>query len=129
MPRYLRVILIILWKSKKTFWIYQLKRLKKFRKLLMVWIRKSLNLIWQLRTFYISMSSTNLERFIVILSKYITNINRALKDITDFIHKDNKELIITTNKVVATSNFNTIKNYIKNVDVVDTNKIISLRFS
>jgi len=75
------------------------------------------------------MSSTNLERFIVILSKYITNINRALKDITDFIHKDNKELIITTNKVVATSNFNTIKNYIKNVDVVDTNKIISLRFS
>lgn len=129
MPRYLRVILIILWKSKKTFWIYQLKRLKKFRKLLMVWRRKSLNLIWQLRTFYISMSSTNLERFIVILSKYITNINRALKDITDFIHKDNKELIITTNKVVATSNFNTIKNYIKNVDVVDTNKIISLRFS
>jgi len=75
------------------------------------------------------MSSTNLERFIVILSKYITNINRALKDITDFIHKDNKELIITTNKVVTTSNFNTIKNYIKNVDVVDTNKIISLRFS
>ena len=70
----------------------------------------------------------------VILSKYIVNINRVLKNIksdvvADFIHKDNKELIITTDKVVATSDLNTIKNYIKNIDVVNSNKIISPRLS
>lgn len=80
----------------------------------------------------ILMSSTNSERFIVILSKHIANINRVLKDIkldimANFIYKDNRGLIITTNKVVATSNLNIIKSYIKNVNVVNLNKIMSLK--
>jgi len=80
----------------------------------------------------ILMSSTNSERFIVILSKHIANINRVLKDIkldimANFIYKDNRGLIITTNKVVATSNLNIIKSYIKNVNVVNLNEIMSLK--
>ena len=54
----------------------------------------------------ILISSTNSERFMVISSKYVANINRMLRDIksdiiADFIHKDNKGLVITTNKVVV----------------------------
>ena len=45
----------------------------------------------------------------------------------NFIQADNKGLIITTNKVTSISNLNTIENYIKNIDVVDSNNVISLR--
>ena len=70
------------------------------------------------------MSSTNSDRFIALLSKHITNINRTLKNIksevvVDFIYKDYRGLvIITTNKVIANSDLNTIENYIKNVGVM-----------
>jgi len=36
--------------------------------------------------------------------------------------------MIITNKIVANSNFRVIENYIKNVDEVDTSKVISLDF-
>ena len=65
-------------------------------------------------------------------SKYIANINRALKYIksdimADFLWKDNKVLVITTNKVAAMLDLNTIKNYIKNIDIVNLNDIMSPR--
>jgi len=76
------------------------------------------------------MSTNNSESFITILSKHVTNINRALKNIkseviTDFIWKNHRGLIITTNKVVADSDLNTIKN----IDVVNSEDIMSLRLS
>ena len=42
---------------------------------------------------------------------------------------DNRDLVITTNKVVVTLDLNTIKKYIKNVDVVNTNEVMSLKLS
>jgi len=65
---------------------------------------------------------------------YISNINRLLKRVkskisVDFIWSDNKRLFITTNKVAATSDLNIVKKYIKNLNNVDFNDIISLRLS
>jgi len=43
----------------------------------------------------------------------------------DFIWADQRGLTITTNKVVSMLDFNTIKKYIKNVDVVDSKDVIA----
>jgi len=82
----------------------------------------------------IFMSLGNSNKFIVLSNEHVSNINKALKDIksdvlADFIQADNKGLIITTNKVISTSNLSIIKKYIKNIDVVDSNNILSLRRS
>ena len=68
----------------------------------------------------------------VLSNKHVANINRALKDIksdvmTDFIRADSRGLMITINKVASTSYLNTIENYIKNIDVVDSNNVMSPR--
>ena len=80
----------------------------------------------------IPISSNNLEKIMAMSSKYIANINRALKYIksdimADFLWKNNKVLVITTNKVAAMLDLNTIKNYIKNIDIVNLNDIMSPR--
>ena len=59
----------------------------------------------------ISISTNNAKTIISQANKYISNINRLLKDVksnvsADFIYSDNKEVIITTNKVVAASDLN-----------------------
>jgi len=46
----------------------------------------------------------------------------------DFIQADNRKLIITTNKVAVISDLNIIENYIKNINVVDSNEVMSPRF-
>ena len=43
----------------------------------------------------------------------------------DFIHSNNKEVVITTNKAVATSNLNIVEKYLKELNNVDFNDIIS----
>lgn len=75
---------------------------------------------------------TNRFIFIMISNKHIENINRALKSIksdvmANFIWADHKEVVITTNKIVSTLNLNTIKKYIKNMDTVNSHKVISPR--
>jgi len=65
---------------------------------------------------------------------YISNINKLLKRVkskisVDFIWSDNKRLLITTNKVATTSDLNIVKKYIKNLNNVDFNDIMSLRLS
>ena len=62
----------------------------------------------------------------------MTNINQLLKSIksenyADLIHSDNREIIITTNKVVLTLDMNTIKKYMKNLNDVDLNEVMSPR--
>jgi len=47
----------------------------------------------------------------------------------DFIHLDNKEIIITTNKATATSDLNVIEKYIKGLNNIDSNDIISPQLS
>jgi len=78
----------------------------------------------------ISMSSANISKLISISGKHITNINRALKNIkseilANFVPTDHRGLIITTNKVASQSDLNTIKKYIKNVDTIKLEDIIS----
>ena len=67
----------------------------------------------------------------LFLNDHITNINKNLKNIkfdimADFVCSDYHSLIITTNKVVSTSNLITINSYIKNVDNIKLSNIISL---
>jgi len=80
----------------------------------------------------ILMSLVNSERFMVLSNKHISNINRTLKNIkldimTDFIQANNRRLIITTNKVIVISDLTTIENYIKNIDIANSNEVISPR--
>jgi len=72
----------------------------------------------------------NIANFIVKSSSYIFNINRTLKDIksdviADFIHIDQQGLIVTTNKVVNNFNLTTIKKYVKNINNINSNKVLS----
>ena len=61
---------------------------------------------------------------------HVTNITRSLKDIklevvVDFIRFDNKDIIITTNKVVAISDLNIVDEYMKNLNDIDSSDIMS----
>jgi len=79
----------------------------------------------------------NSENIMKLSNKHVANINRVLKDIksdiiADFNYADNRSLTITTNKVAFTLDLNTIKKYIKNVDIIDLNdvrdaKVISVK--
>ena len=69
----------------------------------------------------ISISINNAKAIISQANKHISNINKLLKDVksnvsADFIYSNNKEVIITTNKVVAASNLNIVKKYIKKLN-------------
>ena len=76
----------------------------------------------------VSITMVNSNRIIVLSNKHVANINKILKDIksdviVEFIRANYRGLMIITNKVVSTSNFNTIEKYIKNVDVINSNNI------
>jgi len=77
----------------------------------------------------ILMRLSNAKRVMAKANTHISNINRLLKEVKseisiDFIYSNNKRLLITTNKVAATSDLNIIKKYIKNFNDIN---IISLR--
>jgi len=84
----------------------------------------------------VSISSDNKVKFIVSSSKYITNFNRALKNtksevIIDFAYIDQNSIVIVTNKITSSLNFQTIEKYIKNIGYFnseDTNILITLDF-
>ena len=81
----------------------------------------------------ISMSMTNIERIIAQSNTYIVNINRLLKGVksgisVDYICSDNKGIIIITNKI-TTSNLNIMKKYVKELNNVDVNDVMSPRLS
>jgi len=80
----------------------------------------------------ILISINNSERVIVQANNYITNINRLLKGTkfkisVDYIWSDYKRIVITTNKVVASSDMNIVEKYMKELNNVDLNDIISLK--
>jgi len=63
---------------------------------------------------------------------YVSNVNRLLKGVKseifiNFICSDNKRLLITTNKVATISDLNIIKKYVKNLNNIDSNDIMSLK--
>ena len=64
------------------------------------------------------MNNDNKIKFIKDSCNHVTNINRALKSIkseviVDFIHLDQSEVIIVTNKVASSLDLQTIESYIK----------------
>jgi len=64
----------------------------------------------------------------------MTNINWLSKNIkldicADFICSNNRGIITTTNKIVLTSDMNTIEKYMKNLNDVDLNKVMGSRLS
>jgi len=59
---------------------------------------------------------------------YITNLNRALKNIkldimADFIYIKQTDITIVTNKVASSLNIQTIKKYVQNINHIDSNEI------
>ena len=67
----------------------------------------------------ISMSSNNINKFIVSLSKHVAGLNYALKSIKsdnfiNFTWVDYHSFIVTPNKVMFPSDLNVVENYIKN---------------
>jgi len=78
----------------------------------------------------IPMSKINSNTIISQANIYVSNINRLLKGIksevlADFIHFNNKNIIITTNKATAASYLNVIKKYIKTLNNTNSNNVIS----
>ena len=76
------------------------------------------------------MSTNSTSKFMFLSDKHIANINRVLKNIkskvmADFVYVDHQGLIIITNKVTSQPDLNTIESYIKNVDVIDLEDIIT----
>ena len=84
------------------------------------------------------MSNNNKKNFIEESSVHITNMNRALKNIkmdvmVNFIWSDSRGIIIVTNKVALSLDFQTIKNYVKNakhinVDGVEVPRLLQSKF-
>ena len=78
----------------------------------------------------ISMSKEDTNKFIASFSSYIANINRALKNIksdamTDYVQQESIGVIIVTNKVALSFNLQVIKNFIKNVEIINFKDIES----
>ena len=66
------------------------------------------------------------------MAKANTYVNRLLKRVkfkifVNFIYSNNKKLLITTNKVATISNLNIIKKYVKDLNNINLNNIMSLR--
>jgi len=80
----------------------------------------------------IPMGSNNPDRVMVHSNVHVANINSSLKNIksevaVDFIRPDNKDIIVTTNKVAATSDLKVIEDYMKNLNDIDSNDVMSPR--
>ena len=80
----------------------------------------------------VPMSTNNFERVMIKSNTHIANINKLLKGIkpdisANYIHSNNKKVIIITNKIAITSDLNIIEKYIKELNDVDTINVISPR--
>ena len=76
----------------------------------------------------ISINDDNKKNFIEKSSLYVTNMNRALKNIktevmVDFIWSDSRGIIIVTNKVALSLDLQMIKNYVKNAKHINVDEV------
>ena len=79
----------------------------------------------------ISIETDNISKFMFLSGNHISNINSILKNIkleilADFVHNNHCGLIITTNKIFSQYNPTTIKNYIKNINAIESNLLLTL---
>ena len=80
----------------------------------------------------VPMNNKVAERYLKDSSMHIININHALKNIksnimADFIHIEDKGIIITTNNVASPSNLQKIEKYVKSLLITDIDQISSPR--
>ena len=73
----------------------------------------------------ISISSKNITKFMKNSSLHVTNINKSLRNVkldvlVDFIQSDQMVIIVVTSKVALQSDLHIIKNYIKNIDNINS---------
>ena len=78
----------------------------------------------------ISISIINSEAIVLQANTHISNINRLFKSVksevsTNFIYSNNKGIIITT-KVVMFSDLNIVERYVKELENINLNNVISL---
>ena len=115
-------------KIKKNFSDLLLKKIEKVHKAVndQKKIKYRINIMTKgplYRQVIILMDSDNSTMILTKLLVYVVNINSALRNIksniiTDFIYNDYRGLIITTNNVTSSSDFNIIKNYVKNINMI-----------
>ena len=80
----------------------------------------------------VPMNNRLAKNFLKDSSMHITNINHALKNILsntilDFIHTNDKEIVITSNNVFLPSDLQKIKRYVKSALSTDVEQILSPR--
>ena len=78
----------------------------------------------------ILMSTNNSEEVILKVNEHILNINRLLKGVksnisADYICSDSKKVFITTNKIAASFDLNIVEKYMKDLNNINTNDIMS----
>jgi len=78
----------------------------------------------------IPMSQNNSNIIITCADKHIFNINRLLKSIksdviANFLHSDNRGIIVTTNQIASSSDMSIIEKYIKESDNINPNDVSS----
>ena len=76
----------------------------------------------------IPMNNVNKKDFIEESIAHVTNMNRVLKNIkmevmVNFVQLDPSETVIMTNKVASPLDLQTIKNYVKNTDCINTEEV------
>jgi len=78
----------------------------------------------------IPMNSENIYKVLSKLSDYVTNFNRLLRNIksnttADFIRLDSRDIIITMNNVAIQSDLDIIEKYIKRINTISADNILS----
>ena len=73
----------------------------------------------------ISISSKNIMKFMKNSSLHVTNINRSLRNVkldvlVNFIQSDQMVITVVTSKVALQLDLHIIKNYIKNIDNINS---------
>jgi len=76
----------------------------------------------------ILINGDNIAKFMKESLLHVSNINKALKNVksevlVDFIRSEQSGITVVTNKVVFSSDLLIIKNYIKNIEYIDTSDV------
>jgi len=76
----------------------------------------------------IPIGNYNKSKFIACLNAHITNLTSILRNtksdvMADFVQADQHGIIITMNKIASPLDIQTIENYIKNINYIDSNNI------
>jgi len=74
----------------------------------------------------------NASKVLSKLSDHVANINRLLRNIksntaADFIRLDSRGIIVTMNNVAAQSDLDIIEKYIKGIDTIQADNVLSPR--